>query len=185
MPELHLPDGRFSHYECDHINCTIAIDHPDINQTRRAPHAKCSVYGWCAPHAVACADRTELEAIDAAYITERERLRCTPLAFFPNNLPRASFLGPWDPLTQRNADEMDLTVLQTWRTNANMLYIMIDKPVRHRTTHSTLFYRGESHVGHDTRFTLFIQEQAKLLGVMSELDQLIADRQRYAITNIR
>ncbi|KDQ07543.1 hypothetical protein BOTBODRAFT_59940 [Botryobasidium botryosum FD-172 SS1] len=168
MPAVYTIKGEFLHYECDHQHCSRKTRHPDATR---------SAYAWCKDHAEEVA-RVNFDALDTAYIDERERLRTTPLAYYPNGALRASRLGPCEahiPLSS----ERDLFVLQTWRDSTDHLYNQIARPIRQRVDHSTLFYRGDSHAGHDRDFTLFIQEQAKLLSQLTELDAIIAQRRRY------
>lgn len=62
------------------------------------------------------------------------------------------------------------------KLDLNLGRICLPRPIRARMNHAMLFYRGDSHSGHDSDFTLFIQEQAKLLGQVAELDDLIGRR---------
>ncbi|KDQ06965.1 hypothetical protein BOTBODRAFT_70679 [Botryobasidium botryosum FD-172 SS1] len=168
MPAVFTSDGVFLHYQCDHARCQRTTAHPD---TRRGAH-----YAWCQTHS---AERLAVNytALDDAYLSERDELRLTWLAYYPDGRPRASHLGPSELGIPLHA-EADVRILQRWRGSADHLYQQIAKPINARMDHARTFYRGDSHIGQDAAFRLLIQEQAQLLRQMSDLDEIIRQRQR-------
>lgn len=114
MPAIYTTKADFLYYECDHLQCTESTNHPEPT---RPP------YAWCQAHEE---ERLSVSfaAIDAAYISERERLRTTYLAFYLDGSPRATYLGPAQDGVPFSA-EQDIFILQAWKKSANDLYALI------------------------------------------------------------